>query len=76
MAPGEPSSECPVSRQGAGRSAWAAHGPRHSSSQRRWSCMKAPHLALNLHLLFQAFNCEIFCVRFVLIIMGQKMVIK
>lgn len=38
--------------------------------------MKAPHLALNLHLLFQAFNCEIFCVRFVLIIMGQKMVIK
>lgn len=61
---------------GTAPSAGAAHGLRRSSSQKCRSCLKAPRLALNLHLLFQAFNCEIFCVRFVRVIMGQKMVIK
>lgn len=69
VAPAEPR---PAGRERAG----APTGGGLSSSQGRRGCMKAPRLALKLQLLFQAFNCEIFCVRFVRIIMGQKMVIK
>lgn len=64
------------SRQDAGRVQAAVPGLQPSSSHRHCSHTNVPHLALILHLLLQAFNCEIFCVHFTRIIMGQKMVIK